>query len=366
MASASGMTLAQFATLLNATRDDFIPDKIAMTLNYPRYEVGNTILPKYKKTGSGENYTSNIQLEDSPNGGAVGMFFVQDVTNLYDTDHKVTTAWKHYTNNCSWDEAQLSVNKGNRVKEYDYLKSQKMAMWRKVFDDLQEQWWSAPTTSSDTNKIFSPPCWLTNGSDGDTGGFGATSGYYLDGNTFNPGGIDAAAYSKWASYYADHNGNVNETLLDMLCDACLETDFEAPLPTGVKIEDVQENVPSRVQFYTTKNVIKQIEKIARNSDDRIGYDLGKYRGKTTYKGIQFNYVKLLDTASAYLWGTDPIYAVNYDVLYPVILDDWYFKTKTGVHPFSHNAFTEFVDLYWAVHCTDRRGAGFLISQYTAA
>lgn len=357
----TGISLSQFLTLLNATRDDFIPDKLTMTLNYPRYEVLNDILRNRKKMASGERYTSNIQLEDSTNGAAVGMFFVQDVSNLYDTDHKVISEWKHYTNNVSYDLAQVDINKGDRVKEYDYIKSQKMAMYRKTADDLQEQFWSAPASSSDAHKIFGPASWLTQGTD-NTEGFTGTTGKYLDGNTFNPGGISAATYPKWANYYGDHNGNLNETLLDMLGTANRATDFEAPIEPN-KIAGVDSNAPSKlVCYYTTNEVIKSVEKIARNSDDRIGYDLGKYAGQTTYKGIPFRYVKLLDTVNANLWGTNPIFAINFDVMYPVVLNNWYFRTDEGKNAFAHNVVTEYVDLYWLFHCENRQSAGYLINQ----
>lgn len=362
MANESGMSLSQFLTLLNATRDFFLPDKLTMTLNYPRYEVLNDILRRRKKTATGERYTTNIQLEDATNGGAVGMFFVQDISNIYDTDYKVISEWKHYTNNVSYDLAQVDINKGDKVKEYDYIKSQKMAMYRKTGDDIQEQFWSAPDTSSDTNVVTGPGCWLTLGTDNSTGDFSGDAAYYLDGNNFDPGGIDATVYTKFKSYYADHNGNLGEAFLDLLVNACLDTDFEAPMIPGGQIEGVEGDVPMKVMFYTSKNVIKNVEKIARNSDDRIGYDLGKYRGRTTYKGIVFNHVKLLDTAQTYIWGTDPLYAINWDVLYPVVLKNWYFRTDEGKNAFAHNVVTEYVDLYWTVHCENRREAGFLISQ----
>ncbi len=360
--AASGMSISQFETLLNATRSDFERNELAVTMNYPKYEVVNQILPNYKKTRSGKNYTTNIQLEDATNGGAVGMFFAQDQSNLYDTDQKVTTEWKHYTNNCSYDLAQLDINKGDRVTEYDYMMSQRLAMWRKIGDDLQEQFWSAPASSSDTNKIFGPSSWLTYGTDNATitSGFTGTTAQYLDTNTFNPGGVSPTTYDRWRSLYLDHNGNLNESLLDLIGDANRATDFEAPFRD--KVKGVDTGVPAKVQYYTSNNVIKNVEKIARNSDDRIGYDLGKYAGKTLYKNIPFNYVKLLDTAQSTQWGTDPIFAINFDNLYPIVLRNWYFKPRVAPNAFAHNVYTEYVDLYWAVHCKNRQTLGYMISQ----
>lgn len=364
--SESGMSLAQFTTLLNATDPDFTPNQLAMTLNYKKYEVTNTILPKFKKMASGTAYETHIQLEDSPNGGNVGMFFNQDAIQLYETDQTITSNYRHYKNGCSYDQLQLDLNKGDRVHRYNYIKSQRMAMHRKVADDIKETFWSAPASSADTTTPIGPFGWLVMGDDNSTGTFSGGDPYYLDGNTYSAGGQATGTYSKWKNYYADHNGILDDTLLDLMGTANRKTSFEVPLvPSIQKVDGVDTKVPMKVVYYTSDNVLKQIEKIARNSDDRIGYDLGKYAGETTYKGIPFRYNDIFDTASTYLYGTDPIVAINWDVMYPVVVRNWYFKSITKPHPFCDTAFNETVHLVWAgCHCSNRQQVGYMISQHT--
>lgn len=354
------LSVQQCLDLVNSTRDEFTLDKLSVALNYPRYEVLNDIMRNYKKVGAGENWESNIQLEDATNGGQVGMLFYNDTSNQTDTDKKVVTPWRRYTNNCSYDRIALSINQSEKTRVYNYLKSKKTAMYRKAADDMQEIFWGNPTGAADSTSAYGVSTWLTLGTD-DTAGFTGGVASYQDGTTFNPGGIDPTVYSKWNSYYDDHNGNLGESLLDQLGDACRATDFEAPMSPG-KVDGVDESGLSNMRFYTTNEVIKQVEKVARNSDDRIGYDLGKYKGKTLYKGIPFNYVKQLDTANANLYGTNPLYAINFDQLYPVVLEDWYFQPDTDKNAFSHTVMTEFIDLVWNTHCENRQQAGFLISQ----
>jgi len=356
------LTVSQCLDLVNATNDDFTLDKLKVALTYPKYEVVNRILPNYKKTAAGENYTTDIQLDDATNGGHVGMLFYNDTSNVNDTDQKATTAWKRYTNNCSYDRIQLSINAANKTRIYSYLKSKKIAMYRKSADDIQAAFWSNPTGSADTTSIRGVAGWITMGTDDSTGGFTGTNGEYLDGTNFDCGGISSTTYPKWTNWYADHKGNLNETLLDTLGDACRATDFEAPQNVGGSVDGVATEGIAGMEFFTSNNIIKNIEKIARNSDDRIGYDLGKYQGKTMYKGIPFNYVKILDTASTYLYGTDPLYAINFDMLYPVVLEDWYWQVDTEKNAFSHTVMTQYTDLVWNTHCEDRQKAGFLISE----
>jgi hypothetical protein len=354
------LSVSQCLDLVNSTRDHFTLDKLSVALNYPRYEVLNDILKNFKKVGAGENWETNIQLTDATNGGQVGMLFHNDTSNQTDTDKKVVTPWRRYTNNCSYDRIAMSINKAEKTRVYNYLKSKMTSMYRKSADDMQNIFWGAPTGAADSDSAYGVSSWLTLGTD-NTDGFTGGKASYQDGNTFNPGGLDPTVYSKWKSYYGDHNGNLGETLLDQLGDACRATDFEAPMSPG-KVDGVDEGGLERMRFYTSNEVIKQIEKVARNSDDRIGYDLGKYKGKTLYKGIPFNYVKILDTANANLYGTNPLYAVNFDQLYPVVLEDWYFQPDTDKNAFSHTVMTQYHDLVWNLHCENRQQAGFLISQ----
>ena len=356
--AAEGITLSQCLDLVNATNDDFTLDKLAVTLNYPKYEVLNDILRTKKKTTAGERYTTDIQLEDATNGGHVGMLFQNDTSNVNDTDQKVISEWKRYTNNVSYDQIQISINKANKTRIYDYLKSKKIAMYRKAADDLQEAFWSVPATSSDSTSV---PGWITMGTDNSAGGFNGGAGTYLDGSALTVGGLSSTTYPRWTNWYADHKGNLDSTFLDTLGDANRATDFEAPVSPG-KVDGVTTDMPNKVGYYTSNNVIKQVEKIARNSDDRIGNDLGKYAGKTMYKGIAFNYVKLLDTVQAYMWGTDPLFALNFDELYPVVLDGWFFNTDQDKNAFAHTVITQYIDLVWLMHCANRQGAGFLISE----
>ncbi len=361
MPSPSGMTLAQFETLLNATDAYYKPDQLAVTLNHKKYEVTNNILPKFKQTGSGTQWETHIQLEDSPNGGHTGMGFAQNQTQIFDTDHKLVSTYRHYKNSISYDTILLDINRGDAVQRYNYLTSQRKALTRKVADDVKETFWSAPASAADTTSPIGPFGWLTLGTAGDTGSFSGGEPYYLDGTQYTTGGLSRTTYPKLATYYADHKGLLDSSLLDKLAMADLKTSFEAPIvPDMTKVGVDSMNVVR----YTSANVIMNIEKIARNSDDRLGYDLGKYRGETTYKSIPFRYNDIFDTASTYLYGTDPIVAIDWKVMYPVVVKNWYFNSNVQQNPFCDTAKDEFVHLLWAgCHCENPMLTGYLISQH---
>lgn len=361
--SDSGMSISQFATLLNATNEDFPRGQLAVTLSHKKYEVTNQIIPQFAKTGSGKQWETHIQLEDSPNGGFTGLFFAANQTQLFDTDYTLTSYYRHYKNSISYDLLQLDLNRGDRVQRYNYLKSQRMALHRKVADDLKEEFWSAPASSSDTTSMVGPFGWLTMGDDNDTGSFSGGNPYYLDGNTFTKGGQSASTYTRLKNFYVDHNGVLDATLLDKMAIANLKTSFEVPVIPGQQgIDGV--NTPLSVIYYTSANVITNVEKVARNYDDRVGYDLGKYRGETTYKGIPFRYNDIFDTASTYLYGTDPIVAIDWKVMYPVVVKGWKFKGMVKDNAFCDTAKDEFVHYVGCVHCDSPQLTGYMISQHS--
>lgn len=367
--SESGMSLAQFTDLTNAT-DAAVKRELGVTLNYRSYEATNTILPKFKKTFTGKQYEIPVQVEDDTNGGHTGMFYVTDNVQITEHDKTLTYHPRHYRKAMTYDAAQIDINSGTRVQRYNWIVSKRIAHARKIADDIKESMWSAPTSSSDSTSPLSPFAHLTLGTDDSTGGFTGGNPYYLDGNQFNDGGQDRDTYTKLKSYFGDHNGDLSTNVLDLLGKAHLQTKFELPLvPNAQKINGVDTDVPNKVVIYTTANVIINIEKIARNSDDRIGYDLGKYRGETTFKGIPFRYNELFETGTAtsaavsYLHGTDPLVGINWDIMYPAVVENWYFKKEKYVAPNTGHVFVEAQDLYWAgIVCRNSQMAGYLISQ----
>jgi len=138
--------------------------------------------------------------------------------------------------------------------------------------------------------------------------------------------------------------------------------FETPTIAGEAL-DPKSNF-NNFRMYTSSNVILNLEEIARKSDDKVGFDLGKYAGATIFKGIPFKWINDLDTELTYVRGADPIYGVNHSHFYPIVLADNNFR-RTAPAPIkgSHNVLEAFIDLTYAYVCDNRRTAGFLISDW---
>ncbi|MCK4822906.1 hypothetical protein KA005_44500, partial [bacterium] len=189
-------------------------------------------------------------------------------------------------------------------------------------------------------------------------------GRYNDGSgtTYDLGGIasSSSSNSRWASYYADHDGLLSDNFVNLLERATLEVDFQPPaVPKKVGDKFSWGNF----RYYTNLNIITNLTNLLRKSDDNIGSDLGKYAHKLVYKGIPFMYVKELNTARSTLYGTDPLYGVNHDHFKMKILRaNDFVQGKPKERGNMHNVLRSTCDLSYAITCDNRQAGGFLISQ----
>jgi len=231
---------------------------------------------------------------------------------------------------------------------------------------IQAAIWSGPTSSSDTDNPYGVPSWLGLGTTSSTGGFTGYYGCYNDGSTpgavFNKGGISSSSTSNadWASYFADHDGNIDDSLLTILDEANLRLNFQPPV--------VPEKLPmERVTFatYTNKSVITKLNAFYAKADDNMGYHPHAHYGTPSFNRIPMVYCGPLDTANVSVYGTDPIFGVNHNVLYPVILRGFNFKISKRPDSNRHNVMSLFMDLVYQVWCnTSPKYAGYLVTNST--
>ena len=62
----------------------------------------------------------------------------------------------------------------------------------------------------------------------------------------------------------------------------------------------------KFSLYSNDNIIGSLNLLYAKSDDQMGYRISEHFGFPNFKGIPFNYVDILGSASVSLYGTDPI------------------------------------------------------------
>lgn len=370
---AQGITIQQAIDLGQATLESFEQDGLQMTLKHQCYEVLNQWFKSDKmQVDGGDRVNRFISLRDTGNAAHVRMYET-DTPNISNVDETIKTEWTHAQTSFSYSVKELAMNKGNRSRIYSLLEQRRKNAYREFADLLEEAAWKTPTSASDDRSPFGIPAWLCQSDTaGTTGSFtGYTPNYFSAADTgFNAGNIAVSASSnnRWANYYADHQNQLDDTLLKKLRRAIRQTKFQTPMFASQAIDPSSSF--SNFRLYTTSAVLDAMEEIAIKSDDNVGADLGKYAGATIFKGIPFTYVDSLDDNSAIatqqglIHGGDPIFGVNHGHFYPVVLDGENFRVNPPMSKVGqHNVLTVYIDLSYAYICDNRRTAGFLISDY---
>lgn len=342
---------------------EYIDNELALTMKESTYEVFNMMLSGDKPI-TGKKIRSDINLKDEGNAQHIENPWQADTFNIENISESAETNWTFATSNVSFNEIELDMNSGPE-QIHDYMQAKVENTVREFADLIQPQLVLSPTSATDRSNINGLSAWLPLGTNGSTGDWNAYSGIYNDGagTTFNAGGIASAAgvgnNSRWASYYCDHEGVLGDAFLDKLDRAVLDCGFTNP------IHPEQVGTATNwggFKFITNRNVILNIQNLLRKADDNLR-SLDNYQGRAIYNGIVLMYHPTLNTANTTLYGTDPFWGVNMDVLKVYTLRGWKFKKKGPTESdLNHNTIRVFWDLVYNIHTRDRRRAGFLISQ----
>jgi hypothetical protein len=356
------ITLDQALDISYATMEDIRRKNPPLTYAYTTYAFWNRWWKGAQKSQGGDILEGHITLDTEGNARHSGLW-AADATVKKNINTKFTIPWRHADGSMAWNFIELDINSGP-ARIYNVWDQQYKSCVRDLVDEMFTAVLTGPTSSSDNDLPYSMFDWLTIGTDGSTGGFTGYSGHYNDGSTpgatFNRGGIASSATSnaRWASYYADHDGNIDDSLLQILDEACRKLNFQAPsTPEALDVDKVN------FALYSTNNVAKKLNAFYAKSDDNMGYRPEGYQGvEPAYKGIPLVYVPPLDTANTSVYGTDPILGMNHNLIYPVVHTNWNFKISKRPDSNRHNVMTLWMDVLYAVFCENPRSAGFLVNQ----
>jgi len=354
------VTLDQALDIVRATLWDFKKELPAMTYLYSSYALINRMWDSRMKIGGGKEVRRYITLGDEGNARHRGNWD-EDTHNVKNIDKTITATWVTASSNLSWNRIEASMNQG-AAEIYDVIENKYRNCLREMCDDVFQATVLTPASSDDNLNPVGMSGWFPLGTDDSTGGWTGYTGNYRDGSAFNVGGIacSASVNPRWASYYADHNGNIDISLMKLLDRATRKLHFEAP---NLGKKGVDPSAMDKFSLYSTDNVIGTINQLFAQNDDQMGRFINKHYGIPEFKGMPLRYVDLLDTANATLYGTDPIFGINHDMFYPVVLNDWDFHIdEPEKRDNAHLQISVNMDLVYTYICESRRYAGFLVSQ----
>lgn len=359
------ITLQQAVDFANATLQHFAAKKPAMTYLYENYSALNDFFGSTIKVQGGDYIEDHVNLGDEGNAQHAGRWD-EDTHNVVNIEKKYRTDWVLSKTNLSYNLIEQSLNAGAKEKIFDMVQNKYDNMCREWADDVVQKLISTPASSEDKLTPVGISGWLPLGTNGSTGGWTGYTADYGDTSAFNVGGLSCSSSvnPRWASYYADHDGNIDDSLFLLLFKAMQKLNFHGPkVPKMLDLSTP--GVDAKFDMYTSLNVQAQLAQLYAKADDQMGFRPQVHYGVPHFMNIPLNYWPILDTADTTRYGTDPIFGVNHQLLYPVVHSDWSWKITPPINRApggQHLVMTVYGDLLYAIHGRNRRHMGFLISQ----
>ncbi len=364
-------TLNQALDIQHATLQHVMKKQPPMLFAYQNYMFFNTFWKNNKKVRGGDTFEGHVVLGSEDNAKKAGLWDA-DTHNVKNITKKYTENWRRVTNNFSTNIMEMDIN-GGEEKIYDVTQVKYNAMMRDMIEETYAACFEAPTSSSDELSVDGLFSWLRLGTDDSTGGWTGYNAHYNDGSTpgstYSVGGLTCSSTVNpgFASYYADHNGNLDDSLLVILDRAARKLNFVGPaVPQAMTLN--LEGYSSNFSLYSNDNVIGTLNQLYAKSDDQMGRPgiIEKHYGTPYFKMMPFQYVDYLDDANVSLYGTDPIVGVNHNLIYPVVHTNWDFKVSKprprDGEGANHLVITTYADTLFTIFAEFPREAGFLISQ----
>jgi len=293
--------------------------------------------------------------------------YTRDEVSISDAIGTITIPLRRLTDNWAIEKTEDLINSGpSRIFKID--SARKLQMQIGIARHLTERAFKAPASSTDDLNPYGIPYYLppitTTQAAVDTQGHQGYTITYEDGTTTTTcAGIDASDsdYNLWRSYNArwyhdDILNDFDDEDVQRIIRMLRHLRFRAPLNA-----DAWRNGEYDFrQAYTSEDLLDAMEKKARQNNDSLQADLGKFSGQVVIKGVPLEWNEVIDT-----WtnsdgdASHTLLVVNHNYFKPVVLEGRLFaesEPKDGGIEY-HDLIVTFTDLCYNYLCTNRRMAG---------
>ncbi len=332
------------------------------------FEPFNRLLER-RETRTGKVITGYTVLKDSGNA-SMATLFDKRTSNVNNLVTEFNVNWCLTQTNWSYNRIMIAMNSQAADSQvaakriFDYLLPLRKVAIKDMAKVMQDAIFKTPASASDNlNPVGLAGGWLALGTDGSEGGFtGYTGRYYNSTTTFNVGGIPCSSSVNplWASYYADHGGQLGDFLLYLIDAAQESVRLMAP---RIPEKGIDDGGWGNMIIFTTLNVIKNLKSYVRKDGDDVRNFAEVINGVLYINNVPVIRASVLETATS-SWGTDPVVGVNLDKLVMAVLeDDNFYEGRPRQRDEMPDWYTIDVSCTWGLIAQDRRNLGFLISQH---
>lgn len=280
-----------------------------LSLEHQEYVSAQLVNDKQVQERGGRSIDFKIKTRNTGNARNTGMY-AQDRTRVDDVTIGASVPWAMQTTNFSYDiyEDLFQSDRETIIRELVIREHDAMSDMAEL---NEENFWSAPTDSSDTRPM-GLPFWLQK--DATTTVEGGFNGGNPSGFSSGCAGVSSTTYPRWRNWTFGYTTVDRDDLVRKVKKAIAFTSFQAPVP-----HPELGYGESKYNIYTTYRVQEPLERLAENRNDNLGADLAKYMNSVTIGGVPVKWVPYLEANDT----SDPLYGVNWKVFRPFV--------KTGLN-----------------------------------
>lgn len=293
-------------------------------------------------------------IDDSGNGRMINAMEPQTY-NIQDYMGKFHAEWKLWSGYYAVVDDEIEGNQGEAVRLQNLLKTRRVWCQMGAANQLEELAWKVPTGTAEEQAkqphgvpysvVPITGAQVTAGTWGFAGqnAVGFTECY----------GVDSATekYERYRNYvdvWTNADAVITEEDILKITQMLRFLRFRGP----TNAEEFKQWA-GLISFYTNNTMLKALERKARENNDNLGADLGKFSGQVVTQGITYNWVPVLDT-----WTTNPLVALDHECFFPFVHKNEYFR-ETGPTrlPNQHRVVKTDVDLKYDFCNINRKRTG---------
>jgi len=364
----AGVTDAALLDLLQTTQENLPWDgQFEVLQKHIKYQGVNDWFGRMSvKFHSGTSIVRKVQVTES---GAAHFTrpYATETPSVGDVMEDIDLPWRLATTNYSIARSEMLRNR-KKARLIELVKSRRIDALMDMANLLQENIWLSPPTTADEEYPHGVDYWMPHILYNATAGF--VGGIPTDraGTSFSDcGGISPTTHSRWKSYadaWTNSGGAVVDADLKKMRTMYRKLGFQSPT-----IVDDLKGFAKNFKIYSNDTTIGNLEDLARQQNDQLGADVGKFAEATSFKRIPIQYVDVLDddirgddsSTSAY-----PLYYINHAYWEVYCMEDDYFRESDPMNTRDqHRVYTTFTDLQFNTLCTNRQRGGGVIGYKTA-
>lgn len=337
-----GLHVSDIADDVQAIQQDLGEMKLTdLTHDIQRFYAMPRILRRSRVNFTvGEQIKRNVKINHGGNARRTSLYTV-DSTHRRNVLDYVLVPWRHGDTHYIIDRREIHMNQSPR-KIIDLVKSGRHDSMSSAAEQMEDDFWGKPSTSSDDTRPWGLFHWcVTNSS---TGFNGQNPSGFSD-----VGGLDTStsAYARYRNYTGQYTNVSKADLIKKMRTAYRKIRFRSP----VRMSNYAGN--EDYQIYVNDDVYVDMEALWEGQNENLGNDLGA--ADLTFKGNPINWVPKLDSNSA-----DPMYFVNWGTFKVYFLRNEYMVENPPTKaPNQHTVLEVWIDWSYNFVCVDRRGLAVL-------